>query len=196
VTPTVKRLFLAVAMAALAIGLVQTVHGRAIAQSAPQASPTPILPPGAIPTGQPGNITISLPTPKPKAKASPKPAGDDDAQRVGISGVWEVQIQNDSGTVYTHFKLTQNGNGLTGQYLDTNGKKYPIAGTVDGKEVHLVVSMPDGSALVFEGSVDQNTDMAGTLQTAKDLIGFTAAYRPKYKWIDNLSPNPGLPGTP
>ena len=31
---------------------------------------------------------------------------------------------------------------------------------------------------------------------AIDYVGFTAAYRPKYKWIDNLSPNPGLPGTP
>lgn len=189
-----KRLFLSIAAAALAIGFAQTAHGFAIAQSAPQASPTPLLPPGAIPTGQPGSVTITLPTRKPSATPSPKPSTDD--KRVGISGVWEVQIQNDSGTVYTHFKLTQASNALTGQYLDNNGKKFPIAGTIDGKDVHLVVSMPDGSALVFSGSVEGNSDMAGTLQTAKDLIGFTAAYRPKYKWIDNLSPNPGLPGQP
>jgi hypothetical protein len=190
----VKRLFLLVAAAALAIGLVQSAHGLAIAQSAPQASPTPILPPGAVPTGQPGTVTVSLPQ---KQTAKQKAVPDDEDHRVGISGVWEVQIQNDNGTVYTHFKLTQTGNGLTGQYLDENGKKYPIAGTIDGKDVHLVVSMPDGSALVFEGNVDGNTDMAGTLQTAKNMIGFTAAYRPKYKWIDNLSPNPGLgTGTP
>jgi hypothetical protein len=190
----VKRLFLSIAAAALAIGLAQTAHGLASAQSTPQATPTPILPPGAIATGQPGSVTIGLPTHKPAATPTPKPDVDD--KRVGISGVWEVQIQNASGTVYTHFKLTQTNNGLTGQYLDDKGKKFPIAGTIDGKDVHLVVSLPDGSALVFSGSVEGNTDMAGTLETAKDMVGFTAAYRPKYKWIDNLSPNPGLPDNP
>lgn len=189
-----KRLFLSVAAAALAIGLMQSAYGLAIAQSAPQASPTPLLPPGALPTGQPGSVTV--PIIKPKPTQSPKPQTGGDEKRVGISGVWEVQIQNASGTVYTHFKLTQSANALTGQYLDEHGKKFPIAGTIDGKDVHLVVSLPNGTALVFSGTVEGNTDMDGTLQTAKDMIGFTAAYRPKYKWLDNLSPNPGLPGTP
>lgn len=188
-----KRLFLSIAAAALAVGLAQTAHGFANAQNAPQATPTPILPPGAIPTGQPGTINISLPTHKPGPTPKPKATPDN---RVGISGVWEVQIQDAAGTVYTHFKLTQTANALTGQYLDDKGKKFPIAGTIDGKDVHLVVSLSDGGALVFDGSVDGNSDMAGTIQTAKDMVGFTAAYRPKYKWIDNLSPNPGLPGTP
>ncbi len=179
-----KRLSLSVAAAALAIGLVQTAHGLAIAQGAPpQASPTPS--PAA---------TFTLPTPK--SSATPAPPKDTDEKRVGISGVWEVQIQQSSTTQYTHFKVDQKGNALTGQYLDSNGKKYPIAGTVDGKDVHLVVSMPDGSALVFTGTVEGGMDMAGTISTSKDIVGFTAAYRPKYKWLDNLSPNPGLPGTP
>lgn len=183
-----KRLFLSVAAAALAIGLMQTAHGFALAQSAPApqatASPAP---------------TFTLPTPKatatPKPGTTPAPPQDTDDKRVGISGVWEVQIQNTSGTVYTHFKLDQKGNALTGQYLDTTGKKYPLAGTVDGKDVHLTVVMPDGS-LVFSGTVEGGMDMEGTIDSTKDIVGFTAAYRPKYKWIDNLSPNPGLPGTP
>lgn len=176
-----KRLFLSVAAAALAIGLMQTAHGFAIAQTAPQATPSPAA-------------TITLP--KTKATATPAPPKDTDDKRVGISGVWEVQIQQSSATVYTHFKLDQKGNALIGEYLDTNGKKYPLAGTIENKDVHLVVSMPDGTALVFSGTVEAGTDMAGTLNSAKDLVGFTAAYRPKYKWLDNLSPNPGLPGTP
>lgn len=191
-----KRLFLSVAAVALAIGLMQTAHGLAIAQSAPQATPTPILPPGALPTGQPGSVTITLPKAKAKATATPAPPKEVDDKRVGISGVWEVQIQKSSGTVYTHFKLKQDGNALTGQYLDQGGKKYPLAGTVDGKDVHVVVSMPNGTALVFSGTVEANTDMEGTIDSSKDIIGFTAAYRPKYKWIDNLSPNPGIGGTP
>lgn len=191
-----KRLFLFVAALALTAGLAQSAHGFAAAQSTPQATPTPMLPPGTLPTTQPGgSATVTLPGAKPTA--TPAPPKDADEKRVGISGVWEVQIQQDTGpTQYTHFKLDQNGTTLTGQYLDTSGKKFPIAGSVSGKDVHLVVSMPDGSALVFAGILDANTDMEGTISTAKDMVGFTAAYRPKYKWIDNLSPNPGLPGTP
>jgi hypothetical protein len=102
--------------------------------------------------------------------------------------------------VYAHFKLAQTGNVLTGTYLDGKNKKYPVSGSVDGKDVRLVVSLPDGSDLVFKGSQDANTDMVGTLETSKDVIGFTAAYRPKYKWTDNLNPSPtggtGGGGTP
>ena len=178
-----KRLFLTVAAATLAIGLVQSGRGIAGAQTtpaAPQATPSPAA-------------TITLPTPK--GTATPAPPVDTEPNRVGISGVWEVQIQKTSQTVYTHFKLEQKGTALTGQYLDNNGKKYPLAGTVDGKDVHIIVSMP-GGPLVFDGTVEGGTDMEGAIDSSKDLVGFTAAYRPKYKWIDNLSPNPGLPGNP
>ncbi|HKU67659.1 MAG TPA: hypothetical protein VJP85_07785 [Candidatus Baltobacteraceae bacterium] len=184
-----KRLFLSVAGAALAIGLVQTAQGLASAQPAPGASAAASPTPTASPTS-----TFTLPTPK--TSATPAPPKDTDEKRVGISGVWEVQIQQSSTTMYTHFKLDEKGNALTGQYLDTSGKKYRLAGSVNGKDVHLVVNMPDGTALVFDGSVEGSMDMAGTITTSKDVVGFTAAYRPKYKWIDNLSPNPGLPGTP
>lgn len=178
-----KRLSLSVAAAAMAVGLLQSAHGLAIAQSTtPQATPTP----GAV----------TAPLPKATSTATPAPPKDTDEKRVGISGVWEVQIQQDSGTVYTHFKIDQKGNALTGQYLDDKGKKYPVTGSVDGKSVHVVVALTDGSALVFSGTIEGNMDMTGTLDTAKDMVGFTAAYRPKYKWIDNLSPNPGLPGNP
>jgi hypothetical protein len=63
--------------------------------------------------------------------------------------------------------------------------------------VHIVVTLADGTALVFTGNVDGSSDMEGTLDMANDTVGFTAAYRPKYKWIDNLTPNPvGNPGNP
>jgi hypothetical protein len=136
--------------------------------------------------------------------ATPAPPVDPDVNRVGVSGVWEIAIQSSNGPVqYTHFKLDQKGAVLTGQYLDTNGKKYPLTGSVDGKNVRVVVTMANGTALIFNGQQDSGTDMVGVLDTSKDSIGFTAEYRPKYKWIDNLSPNPtggvggmGNPGIP
>ena len=155
----------------------------------PTPVPTPMLPPGALPSPSSGSASATIPIGG-RGRATPAPPKDEDANRVGISGVWEIAIQNSSGVVYTHFKLAQTGNVLTGQYLDTNGKKYPLSGTVEGKTVRVVVSMPNGTALVFNGDQEGGTDMVGTIDTAKDLVGFTAAYRPKYKWLDNLSPTP------
>lgn len=182
-----KRLFLSVSAGVLTIGLLAA------------APPTPVPAPSTAP--QPSATPqLQIPTTTKKATPTPAPPTDEDAKRVGISGVWEVQIQEPSTTVYTHFKLTQAGSVLTGQYLDTNGKKYPLTGNVDQKDVHIVVTMPNGNSLVFTGTVEANTDMEGTLDRTKDSVGFTAAYRPKYKWIDNLSPNPGIgagqPGVP
>lgn len=157
------------------------------------ASPPPA--PAPMPTASGGTINATIPTGS--GKSTPAPPKDVDENRVGISGVWEIAIQNPSAVTYTHFKLTQKGTVITGQYLDENGKKFPLAGTVDGKTVRVVVNMPDGSALVFSGEQDSGTDMVGTLTTTKDLVGFTAEYRPKYKWIDNLTPGTGtgIPGS-
>ncbi|HZZ65799.1 MAG TPA: hypothetical protein VFE17_09895 [Candidatus Baltobacteraceae bacterium] len=149
---------------------------------------TPPPAPAPMPTGSTSTIQATIPS---KTKATPAPPKDPDANRIGLSGVWEIAIQQSSGVQYTHFKLTQTGTALTGQYLDASGKKYPLAGSVDGKNVRVVVTMPDGSALVFEGAQDGATDMLGTLNTVKNVVGFTASYRPKYKWIDNLTPGTG-----
>jgi len=193
----VKRLFLPLIATAFAAALLQSAHLSANAQT----SATPPPPPPA-PNATPAQI-LTLPTAKPKGAATPAPPKDVDANRVGISGVWEIAIQQPNGQVqYTHFKLAQNGSVLSGQYLDSSGKKYPISGSIDGKQVRVVVSMPNGTAMVFNGAQDGGTDMVGTIDTASDLVGFTAEYRPKYKWIDNLSPSPtggvggGTPGVP
>ncbi len=159
----------------------------ASATAHPQATPTPIQAPGALPTPATNNATVTI-GPKGNAKATPAPPKTEEDNRVGVTGVWEIAIQQPEGVVYTHFKIVQKGTALTGQYLDDKGKKFPLSGTIDGKNVRVVVALADGTALIFSGQQDAFTDMVGTLSTSKDLIGFTAAYRPKYKWIDNISP--------
>ncbi len=151
----------------------------------PTVAPTPVPPPGALPSPAGNTATITL---HGKAKATPAPPKDPEDNRVGLTGVWEIALQKTDGVVYTHFKLAQSGNTLTGQYLDESGKKFPLAGTIDGKNVRLVVTLADGKALIFNGAQENNTDMVGTLSTAKEIVGFTAGYRPKYKWIDNIAP--------
>lgn len=198
-----KRLSVLAAAAAMAVAFAAQTHTAARAQALPtapppppppNATPTPMLPPGVLPSTAPQNATVTFPQ-HGRPDHTPAPPKDPDANRVGISGVWEVALQQPSGVAYTHFKIAQSGSILSGTYLDGSNKKYPLSGSVDGKTVRVVVSLPDGSDIVFNGTQDGNTDMVGTMDTAKDTIGFTAEYRPKYKWADNLNASPaGMPG--
>lgn len=124
----------------------------------------------------------------PKVKATPTPIPD---ERKGLDGVWEVQIQRGPETTYEHFNIKQTGTTLTGIYLTQDKKKYPIAGTLDGSNVRLVVTLADGSTILLEAKVDGTTDMLGMFTDSKERVPFTAAYRPKEKWIDNLNAQPG-----
>ena len=110
--------------------------------------------------------------------------------------MWEVAIQSTDGEdpKYVHFKIAQKGSVLTGTYLDNvhNNKRYPVAGSIDGKTFHLVVTKDDGTTIVLDAQVDGTTDMVGLMKEGSTQIAFTAAYRPKYKFIDTISP--GVPG--
>ena len=180
------------------------------------AAPTPPPPPPTLPPATPPpSASAAAPTPAasatpnaldtlfgpggpqgaPGAKA-PKPANrmatpPPDA-RQGLDGVWEIQIQRGANTDYEHFKLKQVGTTLTGIYLTKSNKKYPVAGSLDGTNIRLIVSLNDGSTMLFEGRIDGTTDMLGMLTDSKERVPFTAAYRPKEKWFDNVNPNPGL----
>lgn len=131
---------------------------------------------------------LTVPTKTPNGKATPSPPPN---ARKGLEGVWEVQIQHPDTTDYTHFELQQQGNALTGTYLDAKKKQYPLVGTVDGQDVRLIVSLPNGTTLLMEGKLDGTTDMVGMLTTAGAQIPFTASYRAKEKWIENVNPSPG-----
>ena len=159
----------------------------------PPVTPSPIPAPGALPPPQ-MSTGVSIPIGKPGATPSPPPPQDN---RKGLDGVWEVQIQTPAvpTAIYTHFKLKQDQNALTGTYLDNAGKQFALAGSLDGKNVRVVVTLSDGSTLVFTGTVDGTTDMLGTLTDAKGkTMYFTAAYRPKENFMDNLNASPGLGG--
>ncbi|MHB8462195.1 MAG: hypothetical protein ACYDA1_06085, partial [Vulcanimicrobiaceae bacterium] len=94
------------------------------AMPAPDCKPTP----SPVPIG--GNVLpvpgqsrcVSITTAQKGAKPTPTPP----PARVGLTGVWEVQIQPGGSVVeYVHFKLKQTGDALTGVYLDKNNTPYP-----------------------------------------------------------------------
>jgi hypothetical protein len=176
----------------------------AAAAATPPPTPPPIgtpATPGQPPISTPATAgpSTSFPLPlasaTPAAKGKPTPTPPPNARK-GLNGVWEVQIQHPSVTDYTHFQVTQEGDALTGVYLDARGKKYPIAGTVDGQAIRLIVTMPNGTTLLLEGKLDGTTDMVGMLTSPDGQVPFTAAYRAKEKWIENVNPSPGGIGQP
>lgn len=155
---------------------------------APSASPTPSAAP---PTSTYPSVDIfgNGKTTNAKPKATPSPPPDD---RKGLDGVWEVAIQPmGSDAVYEHFMLKQTGQALAGTYLTQDKKKYPLTGAIDGTQVRLVVALPDGSTYVIEGKLEGTTDMLGMMTNAKGTTPFTAAYRAKEKWFDNINASPG-----
>ncbi|HLY02730.1 MAG TPA: hypothetical protein VKR56_09575 [Candidatus Cybelea sp.] len=165
------------------------------------ATPPPTPPPlgaTAAMTPEPDSSTLPQPAatlfplgaPAKSGKSTPTPSPPPNARK-GLDGVWEVQIQHPDVTDYTHFQLRQQGGALSGTYLDSKKKQYPLVGTVDGQDVRLIVSLPNGTTLLLEGKLDGTTDMVGMLTTAGGQIPFTASYRAKEKWIENVNPSPG-----
>jgi len=151
-------------------------------QALPTASPTPAASPAPVkPAVKPAAKPVVKPTPKP-----PPP------QRIGISGVWEIQIQYPNKTIYAHFSMHQHGDALEGTYLSPQGKKSRLAGSVSGENMVVVVTLADGKVLRFESQLNGTTDMVGMYTKADGKrVVFTASYRPKEKFFDSLSPVPG-----
>lgn len=189
-------LFIA-AVTGTAAAAVLFLAGAPARSAAAAATPPPTPPPIGTPATPAPNGDLALPavspSPTPPAtttatKGRPGPPAD---ARKGLNGVWEVQIQRPSVTSYTHFQILQQGDALSGVYLDSQGKKYPLSGTVDGQAIRLIVTMPNGTTLLLEGKLDGTTDMVGMLTAPDGQVPFTAAYRAKEKWIENVNPSPG-----
>ncbi len=161
---------------------------RAVAQPQPQPSITPPPPPPPLPREtSPVTVPIgpskALPTASAPPSASPTASPQPLNSRKTLDGVWEVQLQHRDDTSYAHFTLVQQVDKLTGIYLQA-GKTSPLAGTLDGNAIRIVVTKADGATLIFSGTVDGKTDMIGMMQAGSENVPFTAAYRPKVKPLE------------
>jgi len=154
---------------------------------APSVTPTPNLD-----TIMGGSQPSPGPGPKGRHGAGPRGTPAPPPVRRGIDGVWEIEIQRGPKTQYEHMNLLQHGDAITGIYLTADKKRYPIAGSVDAQNnVRLVISLPDGTTILMEGLVDNLTDMRGMFTDPTERVPFTAAYRPKENWIENINASPG-----
>ncbi|HEX3368025.1 MAG TPA: hypothetical protein VHS56_00485 [Candidatus Cybelea sp.] len=194
--------FLVVAGSALLAlaGFAGAPRGLVAVAATPPPSPPPIngavTPPPPPAADAPSNLPTpsaifpvggSAPSPHASGTPSPPPA----ISRRGLDGVWEVAIQHPNTTDYTHFYIKQQGDQLSGTYLDAKKKQYPLVGTIDGQNIRLIVTMPGGTTILAEAKLDGTTDMVGILSMAGGETAFTASYRPKEKWIENINASPG-----
>jgi hypothetical protein len=149
---------------------------------------------GPLPTPTPDLDTIFGTKHGKRGAGAEKPTPSPPPQRKGLDGVWEIQIQRGPNVQYEHMKLAQTGQALNGTYIEGLGKVqkvYPVTGSLDSaNNVHLVVSLPDGSTILLEARVDGTTDMLGMFTDAKERVPFTAAYRAKENWIENVNAAP------
>lgn len=190
-------LFVSAVALATACVAVPAHKGAAAAAATPPPSPPPLsastpAPPPSVPLPPQSEYTPDPATSgEPDIFATPTPPPN---ARQGIDGVWEVEIQRGTQVDYTHFKIKQTDNALTGVYLDQSNKQFPLAGSLDGKDVRIVVTLKDGSSLTFAATLDGTTDMLGLLTTPKDSVPFTAAYRPKEDFLENINAGPAMGG--
>jgi hypothetical protein len=169
------------------------------------AAPAPTASPDATTNSASDSTPLVTPTPNldnilgtpqahpkdkaPQGKGTPAPPPQ---VRKGLDGVWEIEIQRGAKTDYEHMKIAQTGQTLSGVYLTKDNKKYPITGSLDEQNnVRLVVTLPDGTTILLSGRVDGTTDMLGMFTNATEHVPFTAAYRPKENWLENINATPG-----
>lgn len=193
-------LFVTAAALAAACIAVPARNGATAAAATPPPSPPPLSTNTPAPQATPPAIPLPpqngyTPSPassgEPNIFATPSPPPN---ARQGIDGVWEVQIQSGTQVEYTHFKIKQTDNVLTGVYLDKSNKQFPLAGSLDGKDLRIIVTLKDGSSLTFTATLDGTTDMLGLLTTPTASIPFTAAYRPKEDFLENINAGPAMGG--
>jgi hypothetical protein len=146
------------------------------AKAGPTITPAPAATSPA-PAGRRGRR--GTPEPAPTSSDTPEPP-----QFSTMDGVWEVQLQPLTGTgraIYSHLRIAQKGDQLSGTWTRENNQKVPFTGTFDGRLFKL--NATDGKvAWTFSGYAENFSDMVGLLQTAdpKDKgTPFTASHRKK-----------------
>lgn len=159
----------------------------------PQVSAAPTPTPG--PRGR-GRAPQSAPSPSASASETPAPP-----QFTTLDGIWEVEMQTRSKTLYSHWSLHQSGQaGADVSGIWNRGGKPPVnvsmSGTFDGRLFKFTATQ-GAKQYTFTGYVENYTDIVGMMTDGKTETAFTAEHRKKEKAINQI--NPGaipLPGTP
>ena len=91
------------------------------------------------------------------------------AAQINVTGTWAMEVTTETGTTNPTMTLTQDGDDITGQYSSDTLGQATVRGTVTGVTVVIQFSANlQGQELpvVYEGTVDANGVMTGTIDLA------------------------------
>lgn len=166
-------------LAGAAAGIAQTgpgPAGRAPAELA-QLGTTPAPTPSGPSRGRRGG---PAPGTSPSAAPTESPAP---LQFSNLDGVWEIELQPIAArTQYSHLRIKQDGNQLTGYWEHENNKvRSTLTGTFDGRLFALTIDLGAGKTATMSGYSENFSDFVGLLRMAPNDPGtpFTAQHRKK-----------------
>ncbi len=101
------------------------------------------------------------------------------ADKVDVTGTWEVEIEIAGQQGMPTFELKQEGNEFIGIYKGNFGEQ-EVTGTVDGDKVEFSFEIQDGAVATYTGTIDGDT-MKGEANYADQASGEWTAKRKKKK---------------
>ena len=102
-----------------------------------------------------------------------KPKAKDDKSAVPaaaqLTGQWSMTIESGQVPTTAVLDLAQDGNRLTGTLKSDNGEGRIASGSISGKDVKITIEIGAGGKVIelrFVGTVDDQTQLAGTVESA------------------------------
>ncbi len=101
----------------------------------------------------------------------PKASDDKDAAppAAQLTGHWDMKIESGKQPTEATLDLAQDGNRLTGTLSSESGEGRIASGSISGKDVKFTVEIGAGDKTIelkFVGTVDEKTQLSGTLESA------------------------------
>ncbi len=124
-----------------------------------------------------------------------KPQASDDKDAIPpaaqLTGHWEMKIESGKEPTEATLDLAQDGNRLTGTLSSESGEGRIASGSISGKVVKFTVEIGAGDKTIelkFVGTVDEKTQLSGTLESA---FGAPAKWSAKRIGGVEQKPKPG-----
>jgi hypothetical protein len=93
-----------------------------------------------------------------------------------LTGSWTFEVETDAGSGSPTFVLKQDGEKLTGTYAGALGNA-EVTGTVKANRITIEFEA-SGAKVVYEGTIEENGTLKGTVDLGGQAKGtFTAARR-------------------
>jgi hypothetical protein len=117
-----------------------------------------------------------------KSTKDAAPSGGEAKETLSLSGDWAVTLQLDQVNATPSLSLKQDGEKLTGYYTSQQYGKFPLTGTVKGKDVAFSVTLNiEGNSITgnYTGTLQADGSIKGSVDIGGMMSGTFTATRAK-----------------